>query len=104
MNQSMHMAKNYNLTSVGDTIKKIFSEENLDEKYAIYSIRKSWETIVGSIIAKHTTHINYFKGNLQVTLDSAVMRNECYYAKDTIIEKVNTFCGKQLIRELTLKT
>jgi hypothetical protein len=31
------------------------------------------------------------------------VRNEAVYAKETIIEKVNKFVGKRLIKELVLK-
>ncbi len=97
------MAKNNNLIKLGDAISQIFKEEKLDEKYSIFAIRNGWEGIVGKSVAKHTTQINYAAGILFVSIDSAVMRNEISYAKVNIIEKVNKFVGKRLIKELVLK-
>ena len=97
------MAKNYNLIKLGDAIAQIFKEEKLDEKYSVFAIRNGWEGIVGKTIAKHTSQINYLNGLLYVSIDSPVVRNELSHAKDDIIQKVNHFCGKKLVKELILK-
>ena len=97
------MAKNNNLIKLGDAISQIFKEEKLDEKYSIFAIRNGWESIVGKTVAKHTTQINYAQGILFVSIDSPIVRNETSYVKETIIESVNKFVGKRLIKELILK-
>lgn len=97
------MRKNHNLIKLGDAISQLFKEEKLDEKYSIFAIRNGWEGIVGALVAKHTTQINYASGILFVSIDSPVVRNETAYMKEEIIRKVNTFVGNRLIRELVLK-
>ena len=97
------MAKNHNLIKLGDAISQIFKEEKLDEKYSIFAIRNAWEGIVGKTVAKHTTQINYAQGILFVSIDSPIIRNETSYVKEAIIEKVNKYVGKRLIKELVLK-
>lgn len=97
------MAKKSNLIKLGDAISQLFKEENLDEKYSVFAIRNSWEDIVGLTVAKHTTQINYAKGILFVSIDSSIIRNETAYVKENIIDKVNKFVGKKLIKELVLK-
>lgn len=94
---------NHNLIKLGDAISQIFKEEKLDEKYSIFAIRNSWENIVGQTFSKHTTQINYASGILFVSIDSSIVRNEAVYAKEEIIQKVNKFVGKRLIKELVLK-
>jgi hypothetical protein len=96
------MAKS-NLIKLGDAIAQLFSEEKLDEKYSIYAIRNGWEGIVGKTVAKHTTQINFSSGVLFVSIDSDVVRNEMVYSKNDLIEKVNKFVGKRLIKEMVLK-
>ena len=97
------MAKSHNLIKLGDAISQLFKEEKLDEKYSIFAIRNGWEGIVGTLVAKHTTQINYASGILFVSIDSPVVRNETAYMKEELIRKVNTFVGKRLIKELVLK-
>jgi hypothetical protein len=97
------MRKNNNLIKLGDAISQIFKEEKLDEKYSIFAIRNGWESIVGKTVAKHTTQINYAAGVLFVSIDSPVVRNETAYVKEEIMQKVNQFVGKRLIKELVLK-
>jgi hypothetical protein len=97
------MGKNHNLIKLGDAISQIFKEEKLDEKYSIFAIRNGWEGIVGKTVAKHTTQINFLNGLLYVSIDSAVVRNELSYVKEDIMQKVNKFVGKRLVKELILK-
>lgn len=97
------MAKNHNLIKLGDAIAQLFKEEKLDEKYSIFAIRNDWEAIVGKTVAKHTTQINYAAGILFVSIDSSVVRNEMAYVKESILQKVNTYIGKRLVKELVLK-
>ncbi len=97
------MGRNHNLIKLGDAISQIFKEEKLDEKYSIFAIRNGWEGIVGKTVAKHTTQINFLQGLLYVSIDSAVVRNELSYVKDDIVQKVNKFVGKRLVKELILK-
>jgi len=97
------MARNQNLIKLGDAISQIFKEEKLDEKYSIFAIRNGWEGIVGKTVAKHTTQINYLNGLLYVSIDSPVVRNELSYVKEEIMQKVNKFVGKRLVKELILK-
>ncbi|MCC6182208.1 MAG: DUF721 domain-containing protein [Bacteroidia bacterium] len=97
------MTRNRNLIKLGDAIKQIFKEEKLDEKYSIFAIRNGWEGIVGKTVAKHTTEIQFAKGVLFITIDSAIIRNEMAFAKDSIIEKINQFTGKPFVKELVLK-
>lgn len=97
------MTRSRNLIKLGDAIKQIFKEEKLDEKYSIFAIRNGWEGIVGKTVAKHTTEIQFAKGILFITIDSAIIRNEMAFAKDSIIEKINQFTGKPFVKELVLK-
>ena len=97
------MAKQSNLIKLGDAISQLFKEEKLDKKYSIFAIRNDWPKIVGEMIAKHTTQINYAQGQLFVSIDSSIVRNEMLYAKADIINKVNKYVGKLLIKELVLK-
>lgn len=92
-----------NLIKLGDAIQQLFKEEKLDEKYSIFAIRNGWEKIVGPTVAKHTTQINFNSSVLFVSIDSPVIRNEVSYAKDAIIEKVNKFTGKRMVKELIVK-
>jgi len=97
------MAKQNNLIKLGDAISQIFKEEKLDEKYSIFAIRNDWEKIVGTMISKHTTQLNFINGHLYISIDSAIVRNEMAYAKEDLINKVNKFVGSRLIKEIVLK-
>ncbi|MBL7917840.1 MAG: DUF721 domain-containing protein, partial [Bacteroidia bacterium] len=58
----------------------------------------------GDMVAKHTTQL-YFddKKNIFVQLDSSVLKNEISYQRQVLIEKINTFCGYELVNNLIVK-
>ena len=73
--------------------------DQLDE----ISLVKSWEDIVGEMVARHTTDIYYKKGKLYVSLDSAPLRQELSFVKSGLVEKLNIKAGKIMVREIIFK-
>ena len=73
--------------------------DRLDEM----SLVKSWEDIVGKMIAKHTTDIYFNRGVLYIALDSAPLRQELTYAKTKLIDRLNEQAGKQMVKDINFK-
>ncbi len=98
------MRKNNNLIKLGDAIDKLFKQEKLDVKMSRFAVKNAWSEIAGDMVAKHTTQI-YFddKKNVFVQLDSSVLKNEISYQRQLLIEKINKFCGYELVNNLIVK-
>lgn len=86
--------------SLGDVLQKLFDAYGWTEKMDGVRITNSWEKVVGSIFAKHTTNIYVKNKKLFVFLDSSVLRNELYMEKTEIIKKLNSEIGKKVINEI----
>lgn len=86
-----------------ELVNQMLRAYGLGEKLDEMSLIKSWEDIVGKMIAKHTKDIYFRQGNLYIILDSAPLRQELSYAKTRLVEKLNQHAGKQMVKEIFLK-
>lgn len=86
-----------------ELVNQMLRAYGLGEKLDEMSLIKSWEDIVGKMIAKHTKDIYFRHGNLYIILDSAPLRQELSYAKTRLVEKLNQHAGKQMVKEIFLK-
>lgn len=86
-----------------ELIDKMLRAYGLSNQLDEISLVKSWEEIVGKMIAKHTTDIYFKEGVLHVKLDSAPLRQELSYVKTSLIESLNKKAGKEMVKDIQLK-
>lgn len=86
-----------------ELIDKMLRAYGLGDKLDEIGLLKSWEVVVGKMIAKHTTDIYFVKGILHVKLDSATLRQELSYAKSNLIHQLNEHAGKIMVKDIHLK-
>lgn len=88
--------------SLKDLVKNLFNSYRLTDKYDEVGVVNSWEQIAGKLIAQKTKKI-YIKDRILVlTVDSAPLKNELLYHKLVLIEKVNSFAGRDLIKDISI--
>jgi predicted nucleic acid-binding Zn ribbon protein len=89
------------------TLKEVMEEllkaYKWEEKLDVVKLKKSWDSIVGKIIAKHTTHLDVRNRVLYVKLDSSVIRSELMLARSKIVEAINKEMGYKMVDELALR-
>ena len=88
---------------LGDAIKEMLKLYHLDEKIDEHLLLRSWEKVVGPMIAKHTTNIYISNKKLVVTIDSAPLRQEISYGHTKLIQDLNEMVGSKVIDELVLR-
>lgn len=93
----------HNQQKLGDAIKEMLKLYRLDEKIDEHLIIRSWEKVVGPMIARHTTDIYISNKKLVVTIDSAPLRQELLYARNKIIQDLNAMVGSNVAEELVLR-
>ncbi len=72
----------------------------MGDKYEEISIVNSWEEIVGKMIAQKTSKLYIRDRVLHVNVNSAPLKNELRYHKLVLIEKVNKFAQKEIIKDI----
>lgn len=78
----------------------LFKSYKQGDKYDEVRVINSWEEVAGKMIAQKTTKIFINKKTLYLTLSSPALKNELRYHKLVLIEKVNTFAGKEIIKDI----
>lgn len=93
----------HNDQSLGDAIKEMLKNYQLDQKYAEFKAVHAWEKNMGPMIAKHTKKI-YIKDNkVFIQVDSAALRHELGFQKEKIIQMINEEAGKDLVNEVIIR-
>ena len=86
-----------------EVINQMLRAYGLGDRLDEMSLVKSWEEVVGKMIAKHTSEIYFKSGILYVKLDSSTVRQELSYAKTALVEKLNRKAGKRMLTDIIFK-
>lgn len=84
-------------------VDKMLRSYGLSDKLDEMSLVKSWEELVGKMIANHTKEIYLNKGTLYVKLDSSTLRQELSYVKSDLVQRLNAKAGKIMVKDIYLK-
>jgi predicted nucleic acid-binding Zn ribbon protein len=91
-----------NLQSIGTAIDQFLKENRLEKKIDASSLHINWKMIAGDMIANHTKRLFLKETTLYLEVDSAELKNEIHFLKDQLIQNVNHFLKKDLIKQLVL--
>lgn len=75
----------------------------LREKMDELDITTGWDEAVGPMIARHTKSVRLRKGRLSVRVDSAPLRHELGFMRETLVEILNRRAGRTVVEEIVLE-
>ena len=96
------MKKN-NLNSINKIIKKIVSNPKLSNRLEELDAIEIWYNLIGDNLKKYILDSRVSEGVLYVKVKSATVKNELFYRKEMLIEKINSELKKQLIQDINIK-
>lgn len=73
--------------SLGDTILMALKEMRISSTHNTRRIFKAWDDASGA--GTYTTKRFFRDGKLYITVNSSVIRNQLYFQKNSLIEKMN---------------
>ncbi|MCX6251173.1 MAG: DUF721 domain-containing protein [Bacteroidetes bacterium] len=94
--------KHSNDLSLGDAIKEFLQAYRLEDKLNETRIIKSWEKVLGKLVANHSRDLYIRNRVLYVKIDSAALRNELSYAKEKIVKALNKEVKADVIKDVVL--
>jgi len=94
---------NSNNQSLGSAIKEFLQAYRLEEKFNQTKLIHSWEKVVGKMVANHTKDLHIRNKVLFVKIDSAALRNELNYARETIIKSLNEEVHADVIEDVVFR-
>jgi predicted nucleic acid-binding Zn ribbon protein len=89
--------------SLGNAIKEFLHAYRLEEKFNQTKLLHSWEKVVGKMVAQHTRDLHIRNKILFVKIDSAALRNELSYARESIVRSLNKEADADVIEEVVFK-
>lgn len=83
-------------TAISQLVRSVGIENGILQQKAL----EIWGDVVGSKIAKNTSPDGVEHGILRVKTSNSVWRHELVSRRKTIIDKLNTSLGKNVIKEI----
>ena len=86
-----------------EVINLMLKEYRLNDRLNVIKLNEVWPSVVGKMIANHTTEIYLKNRKLFVSLDNAAMKQELHYAQTKLLKSLNKKIGDNLIDEIYFK-
>lgn len=91
-----------NHVSLGEAISEWIKEKRLEEPIVEAKIVSSWTSIMGELIARNTQTIVFKNGKLYLTVTHPALKQELFYARDTIRTNLNQEIKSEAIKEVVI--
>ena len=95
-------AKKFNTKHIGTAIREMFERYSLTGKFDEAALLASWDQLVGKPVARNTRRLYIRDKVLFVQMDSAAMKHDLTYSKDSILRRLEDEFGKGLINEIVV--
>lgn len=98
------MAKrNSNESLIGDILKIIVQENNLQHGINQIQVKDAWQNLMGKGVNNYTQDVILKRDTLYVSLTSATLREELSYGKTKIIAMLNEELKREVIKTIVLR-
>ncbi|MFM9943918.1 MAG: DUF721 domain-containing protein [Bacteroidia bacterium] len=88
---------------IKQVINELLNAYKLNGKIDELKIWNNWPDIMGTVIAKNTNKITLKSGILWIYVESAPLKSELTFHRSVILQKINTFFEKQIVKEIHIK-
>ncbi len=92
--------KKSNDQTLGEAIQELIQTYHLEDKLNRARLVRSWESVTGELISKHTEKLFVKGSKLYVKLDSDALKNELLYARTKLIKMLNDSVKSEIITEI----
>ncbi len=88
------------MQSLKVTIDKMLRRYGIDNAIAQTNALNIWSDVVGATVSKNSTPEKVEHGVIIVKVSTPTWRQELYFQKKEIIDKINAKIGKKVIRDI----
>jgi len=88
---------------IKQVINELLDAYKLAGKMDELKISNNWAEIVGMVIAKNTSKIQLKGNTLYIYVESAPLKNELTFHRSVILQKINTFFNKEIVKEIHIR-
>jgi len=83
-----------------EVMDRMFKVYGMESKLQEVDLIQAWPELMGPAVAHRTTSLHLRNGVLHVTIDSSVAREELAQGKQIIIDRLNAYAGKPMVRDI----
>ncbi|MCX6280670.1 MAG: DUF721 domain-containing protein [Bacteroidetes bacterium] len=87
---------------IGEVVKEILRRYRLEDHLDETKLIERWPAVCGPMIAAHTS-VRVTDNILFVKVDSAALRQELQFMKETLLTKLNKSAGRDLIKDIVFR-
>ncbi len=88
---------------IGSILEEFFSRPYVARKIAEGKVPQYWREIVGERIATLTTYCRLEGVVLYIGISSGVARQEIFYRRDELAQRINQRAGHDIVRSIVVK-
>ncbi|HZL08821.1 MAG TPA: DUF721 domain-containing protein [Prolixibacteraceae bacterium] len=92
-----------NTQSISNVLKSYVRENNLERKLNELDLIKSWESVMGKMVARYTSNLYIQNSTLFVETTSPIVRNELLMMKEDIRVRLNEIVGEEMIKTIIFR-
>jgi predicted nucleic acid-binding Zn ribbon protein len=92
-----------NTQKLGEIVKEYLEQMMIDRKLKEVGIIRSWEELMGKLVAERTKNIYIKNKILFIELKSSVLRNELTMMRQAIVDKINEKAGEKMIEKIVIR-
>jgi predicted nucleic acid-binding Zn ribbon protein len=89
--------------SIGEAINLLLERSKWKPKVTELRMRQEWEEIVGKTISRYTRNLMLNDTTLTIYSDVAALKQELYYGKQQLIERINDYFKERIVTDIIVK-
>mgnify|MGYP000857252200 CR=1 FL=1 len=89
--------------SIGEALNLLLDKSKWKHKVHELRMQQEWEQMVGKTISKYTRNVVLKGETLTVYTDVAALKQELYFGKQQLIERINEYFGEKVVSEIVVK-
>ncbi|MBO4600151.1 MAG: DUF721 domain-containing protein [Bacteroidales bacterium] len=83
-----------------DLLTKAYRRLDMDDTACEMEVRRAYGVVVGDFIGRLTTAVRFSQGTLTVQLSSAALKQELFYRRHSLAEKINEAAGRKVVNKI----
>ncbi len=89
--------------SISEAIQQFLDKSRIKGDIQAMQIGDVWETIMGKTIARYTDKLQIIGDKLIITTHVAPLKQELFYQKEKIKQRVNEAFGKRIVNDVVIQ-
>ncbi|MEO5584587.1 MAG: DUF721 domain-containing protein [Flavobacteriales bacterium] len=94
--------KRKNDQTVKEAMDHLVDAYGLREKLDEQAVASLWDELAGGMVAKHTVAVKLRRGKLHIKVDSAPLRQELTFMRESLANTINERLGRKVVEQVHL--